>query len=262
MLITLVNNQHLLKKLIIRDVNTRYKGSILGVLWSLVTPLIMLAVYTFVFSVVFKARWHGGVGTQTEFALLLFSGLIIFNVFADCIARAPTLITSNPNFVKKVVFPVELLPVVVLGSALFQWIMGFIVWLLFHLIFFGYPPLTIFLLPLALLPLTLLTLGLTWFISALGVYIRDVNQITGVVTTVLLFLSPIFYSIDMLPESFQFVMKLNPLTNIIELSRDLIIWGTMIDFKVYALQLLLSSFVFIAGYWFFIKTKKGFADVL
>ncbi|MEC6798287.1 ABC transporter permease [Photobacterium sp. S4TG1] len=258
----LFNERFLIKNLIKRDISSRYKGSILGVLWSLINPLIMLAVYTFVFSVVFKARWVGGTGSKTEFALLLFSGLIIFNIFADCINRAPTLITSNPNFVKKVVFPIEVLPLVVIGSSLFQFIMGFIVWLAFYFIFFGLPHLTILLLPLTILPLIFFSLGITWFIASIGVYIKDISQMTGVITTVLLFLSPIFYSIKMLPDFFQKIMLLNPLTFIIESSRSVMIWGGGINWNEYFIQIFISIAIFIVGYMFFMRTKKGFSDVL
>ncbi|TLS69849.1 ABC transporter permease [Photobacterium damselae] len=259
---TILNERFLIKSLIKRDISSRYKGSILGVLWSLINPLIMLAVYTFVFSVVFKARWAGGSGSKTEFALLLFSGLIIFNIFADCINRAPLLITSNPNFVKKVVFPIEILPIVTMGSALFQFLMGFIVWLLFYLVFFGFPTIKILLLPFTIFPLILFSLGLTWFIASLGVYIKDIAQMTGVITTVLLFLSPIFYSIKMLPDFFQKIMLLNPLTFIIESSRNVMIWDVGINWHDYLIQILISIIVFILGYMFFMRTKKGFSDVL
>lgn len=252
----------LLGNLIARDIRSRYKGSVLGLAWAILTPMMMLVVYTFVFSVVFKARWHGGSGSKTEFALLLFSGLVIFNIFAECINRSPSIIVSNPNFVKKVVFPVELLPVVILGTSLFQGMMSFIVWLIFYMIFFGTPQPTILLLPFVIFPMILFTLGFSWILASFSVYIRDIIQIVGVVTTILLFLSPVFYSISMLPESFQTIMRINPLTTIIEQARDVMIWGKMLDIKIYVTQLVFSLLVCILGYSIFKNTKKGFADVL
>lgn len=252
----------LLGNLIVRDIRSRYKGSVLGLAWAMLTPIMMLVVYTFVFSVVFKARWHGGSGNKTEFALLLFSGLVIFNIFSECINRSPSIIVSNPNFVKKVVFPVELLPVVILGTSLFQGVMSFIVWLIFYMIFFGMPQPTILLLPVVIFPMILFTLGFSWILASFSVYIRDIIQIVGVVTTILLFLSPVFYSISMLPESFQIIMRINPLTTIIEQARDVMIWGKMFDVKIYVIQLLVSLLICILGYSIFKNTKKGFADVL
>ncbi|EKF6711879.1 ABC transporter permease [Vibrio cholerae] len=258
----LKTKKDLLGSLIARDIRSRYKGSVLGLVWAILTPMMMLIVYTFVFSVVFKARWHGGSGSQKEFALLLFSGLVIFNIFAECINRSPSIIVNNPNFVKKVVFPVELLPVVILGTSLFQGLMSFIVWLIFYMIFFGMPQYTLLLLPVVIFPMILFTLGFSWILASFSVYIRDIIQIVGVVTTILLFLSPVFYSASMLPESFQTIMRINPLTTVIEQARDVMIWGKMLDIKIYVTQLVFSIVICILGYSIFKNTKKGFADVL
>ncbi|SLM61830.1 O-antigen export system permease protein RfbD [Dickeya aquatica] len=222
----------------------------------------MLAVYTFVFSVVFKARWPGGTGSKIEFALLLFSGLIVYNIFSECVNKSPLLIVNNPNFVKKIIFPIEILPIVSVISSLFQALMSFIVWGVFYSIFSGFPPLTIFFLPVVLLPLVFITLGISWFLAALGVYIRDVSQMTGLITTALLFLSPVFYSVDSLPEQFQDLMKINPLTLIIEQVRDVMIWGRPVNIIDFLLITVFSLIILIFGYLFFKRTKKGFADVL
>ncbi|MGM3175526.1 ABC transporter permease [Dickeya lacustris] len=262
MLSRLYNHIGLIKTLTIRDISSRYKGSFLGVLWTLINPIMMLAVYTFVFSVVFKARWPGGTGSKIEFALLLFSGLIVYNIFSECVNKSPLLIVNNPNFVKKIIFPVEILPIVSVISSLFQALMSFIVWAGFYFLFSGAPPLTIILLPIILLPLIFITLGVSWFLAALGVYIRDISQITGLVTTALLFLSPIFYSTDSLPEQFQDLMKINPLTLIIEQVRDIMIWGKPVDILDFLMITVFSLIVLVFGYLFFNRTKKGFADVL
>jgi lipopolysaccharide transport system permease protein len=234
----------------------------MGILWSFFNPMIMLAVYTFVFSDVFKARWGGGSDSKTEFALVLFAGLITFHFFAECINGAPQSILSNVNYVKKVVFPLEVLPVVVLCSAAFHFLISFLVWLLFYLLFFGWPPLTIFWLPIVLLPHILLILGLSWLFASLGVYLRDISQIVGVGTTILLFLSPIFYPVSALPENFQLFIYLNPLTFIVEQARNVMIWGHGINWLGFALSLAISISVAWLGFAWFQKTRKGFADVL
>ena len=150
-----------------REILGRYRGSVLGLVWSFFNPLFMLAIFTFVFSAIFQARWGGGSDSKTEFALLLFAGLLMFNLFVECITRAPTLILSNVNYVKKVVFPLEILPVVSLLSALFQAFIGVVVWLIAYMIFFGAPHPTVFLLPLVLPPFCFFLMGLSWALASL-----------------------------------------------------------------------------------------------
>lgn len=186
----------------------------------------MLAVYTFVFSVVFQARWGAGSESKTEFALLLFAGLMMFNLFAECINRAPSLILSNTNYVKKVVFPLEILPAVTLLSALFHGLISLGVWLLAYLVF-GLPHATALYLPLIVLPFVLFILGLSWALASLGVFLRDVSQFIGVVTMTLMFLSPIFYPATALPEDYRHLLYLNPLTPVIEQTRDVLFWGKL-----------------------------------
>lgn len=255
-------NRSLIYSLIKREVVGRYKGSAMGLLWSFFNPVMMLAVYTFVFSVVFKARWTGGSDSKTEFALVLFAGLMAFNLFSECINRAPSLILGNVNYVKKVVFPLEILPIVTLGSAAFHFLISLLVWLIFYAIFFGVPPSSILYLPLALLPLILFTLGTSWFLASLGVYLRDVSQIIGVVTLVLMYLSPIFYPVAALPEEYRPLMQINPLTSIVEQVRDVMIWGKGLDWSGWGLQMLFSMVVAWLGFAWFQKTRKGFADVI
>lgn len=245
-----------------REVAGRYRGSALGLLWSFFNPLLMLAVYTFVFSVVFKARWTGGSDSKTEFALVLFAGLMVFNLFAECINRAPSLVLGNANYVKKVVFPLEILPFVALASAAFHMLISLGVWLLFYLMFFGAPPLTVVLLPLVLLPLALLTLGVSWLLASLGVYLRDVTQIITVITTVLMFLSPIFYPVSSLPAAYRPFLRMNPLTLTIEQARDVMIWGIAPDWVVWIGYLFVTSMIAWLGFAWFQKTRKGFSDVL
>jgi lipopolysaccharide transport system permease protein len=259
---TLKTNRGLIYNLVKREVIGRYRGSIMGLLWSFFNPVLMLTVYTFVFSVVFKARWVGGTESKTEFALVLFAGLMLFNLFAECLNRAPNLILGNVNYVKKVVFPLEILPFVAMGSAAFHLLISLFVWLAFYLIFFGIPQATIVLLPVLLIPFFLMTLGLSWFLASLGVYLRDVSQIIGVMMTALMFLSPIFYPIAALPEEYHLFMQISPLTFTVEQARDVMIWGKGLDWGAWAMYMLLAAIIAWFGFAWFQKTRKGFADVL
>lgn len=262
MLASVWRNRELTYALVKREVVGRYRGSFLGILWSFFNPLFMLAVYTFVFSVVFKARWGTGSDSKTEFALVLFAGLMVFNLFSECINRAPSLILANINYVKKVIFPLEILPWVAMGASLFHGAISLGVWLLAYVVFFGMPHITLLYLPLIILPLVLFILGLSWFLSALGVYLRDVSQFIGVITTVMMFMSPVFYSASSLPEKYRGLLLLNPLTPAIEQARAVLFWGHAPDFLLLMSSLLVSASVASLGFAWFQKTRKGFADVL
>jgi lipopolysaccharide transport system permease protein len=255
-------NRGLVLALTRREIAGRYRGSFIGVLWSFVHPVFMLVIYTFVFSVVFQARWGEGGGSKAEFALILFAGLLVFNLFSECCNRAPGLVLSNTSYVKKIVFPLEVLPWVILGAALFHAMAGLGVWLLFHLMLLGPPPATVLLFPLTLLPLVLLTMGLSWMFASLGVYFRDVSQVVGIVTTALLFLSAVFFPVSALPTEYRPLLMVNPLVVFIEQSRGVLIWGLLPDWTVYGSHLLFSLLVAWLGFAWFQKTRRGFADVL
>lgn len=255
-------NRALIAAMTRREVVGRYRGSFLGMFWSLFNPILMLVIYTFVFSVVFKARWSAGSESRTEFALMLFAGLMIFNLFAECINRAPALIISNVNYVKKVVFPLEVLPWVTLGSALFHLLVSLVVWLVTCVVLFGQLQATVLLLPLILLPLLLLILGAVWFLASLGVYLRDVSQVVGVLTSVLMFLSPIFYPLTALPERYRGLLEANPLTPAVEGARAVLFLGQQPDWLGWAGYCVAAAFFCWAGFAWFQKTRKGFADVL
>lgn len=255
-------NRGLIRVMVVREVLGRYRGSVMGVLWSFFNPVVMLLVYTFVFSVVFRARWSVGGESKTEFALVLFAGLIAFNLFAECVSRAPTLILSNVNFVKKVVFPLEILPLVSLGSALFHGIVSLGVWLLAYLVLFGVPHPTVLFLPFVIAPLILLLMGLTWALASLGVYLRDVSQFIGILITALMFLTPIFYPPTALPEEFRVLLFANPLTTVIEQMRAVLFWGRSPDFFQLFVYGFVSALIAWIGFAWFQKTRKGFADVL
>ena len=262
MFTSLWRNRELILASAKREILGRYRGSVLGLLWSFFNPIFMLAVYTFVFSVVFKARWSVGSESKTEFALVLFAGLIVFNLFAECINRAPALILANPNYVKKVVFPLETLTFVSLLSALYHALISLGVWLAAYVILFGVPHASALYLPFVVMPFALFILGLSWILASLGVYLRDVSQFIGVITSVLMFLSPIFYPISALPESYQHLLYLNPLTPVIEMVRGVLYWGKMPDFLLLALYWLVTGTIAWLGFAWFQKTRKGFADVL
>lgn len=253
-------------QLIKREIVGRYRGSFLGLLWSFINPILMLAIYTFIFGVVFKIRLDQETSAYYDdkfaFALLLFAGLIIFNLFSECISRAPTLILTNVNYVKKIIFPLEILPLVTLGSALFHAGISFLVLLGFLLIIDHSIHWTLIYVPIIVFPLLLLIMGLSWLLASIGVFVRDIGQFIGLVLTILLFMSPIFYPASALPESVRDYLFLNPLTFIIEQTRGVILFGHLPDWIgliIYYTIALLSAWTGLA--WFE-KTRKGFADVL
>ncbi len=256
-------NRQLITQMMWREVAARYRGSIFGLAWSFLNPLLMLVVYTFVFSVVFKARWGTDPNeSPTEFAVVLFSGMIVFNLFAEMLNRAPGLVVSNVNYVKKVVFPLEILPWVALGSALFHSLVSLGVLLLVQLILNQSLSWTIVFLPVVFLPLVLASLGVSWVLASLGVYIRDIGQVTGVLTTILMFFSAVFYPLSALPEKYQRLLSFNPLVLIISESRQVLIYGLLPNWSALGVALLIGFVMAFLGFWWFQKTRNGFADVL
>ena len=256
-------NRQLILQMSKREAIGRYRGSVMGLAWSFFNPLLMLVIYTFVFSVVFKARWGTGADeSKTDFAIILFVGLIVHGLFAECVNRAPSLIISNVNYVKKVVFPLEILPWVAFGSALFHTTISLVVLLLAQLILDQHIPLTAIFFPLVLAPLMLVIMGLAWFLAALGVYLRDVSQVTGMFTTVMLFISAVFFPITALPERYQIWLHFNPLAVIIEQSRSILIFGQLPSLAAWSATMVLGLLMTWAGFAWFQKTRKGFADVL
>ncbi len=256
-------NRQLIVQMTKREVAGRYKGSVLGLIWSFFNPVFMLVVYTFVFSVIFKARWGvGGEESKTQFAVVLFVGMIVHGLFAEVLNRAPGMIISNVNYVKKVVFPLETLPVIAMGAALFHTFISLGVLLMAFVIFNGYLHWTVIFTPLVFLPLVILTLGLAWMLASLGVFLRDVGQTIGIITTVMMFLTPVFYPITALPEEFRPWIMANPLTFIIEQTREVLIWGHLPNWFGLGIYIVVAIVVAWAGYAWFQKTRKGFADVL
>lgn len=253
----------LIKQFTKREINERYKGSYLGILWSFITPLLMLTIYTFVFSVVFQARWSTDNETsKVEFALILFTGLIVFNIFSEVISKSPSLITSNSNYVKKVVFPLEILPIVALGSSLFHALISFVILIIGVFIASGMLSWTVILFPIVLLPFILVILGLSWFLSSLGVFIRDVGQLISVAIPALMFLSPIFYPVSSIPEDLRFLYYINPISYVVEDARRVVIWGELPHWEWFGYGMIIGISIAIIGFYWFKKTRKGFADVL
>lgn len=258
------HHRYLIAQMTKREISRRYQGSALGFAWSFISPLLMLAVYTFVFSVVFKARWGGGDSEESrvDFAIILFAGLIVFNLFAEIMNNAPFLVLGNVNYVKKVIFPLEILPLVSIGAVLFHSFVSLLVLMAAQLIFKGWIPFTIIYFPLILLPLLVIGLGVSWFLAALTVYIRDIAQVTSIFTSVLMFISAVFFPISSLPEKYQTIILLNPIAVIVSESRSALIFGQAPNWALLGLILVLGLFVASGGYWWFQKMRKGFADVL
>lgn len=254
---------HLITQLVKRDVVGRYRGSFLGLVWSFLHPLFMLLVYLFVFGVVFRIKW--GIDPQSgekEFAVILFSGLILHALFAECLVRSPGIITTNAQFVKKVVFPLEVFPIMIVSTAVFHFAIGFLLLMIFN----GFAHQTFYfttvLVPIVVLPLVLLGLGVSWLMSSVGVFVRDVGQITGVLATMLLFLCPIFYPIETVPEGVRWLLYFNPLTFIVEQFRGVVIFGTYPDWGLLAIYYSGAIGLAWLGYRWFARTRSGFADVL
>lgn len=251
----------------VRDLSARFKGSALGWLWMLATPLLMLAVYTFVFSAVFNLRWaersgaEAGEGGKLDFALRLFAGLMVFNLFSEVLARAPGLIMQHQSFVKRVVFPLDILSVMTALTASVTLCASLGVFAVLYVIAEGLPPVTALWLPLAFVPVLLTALGLSWALSAAGVFFRDVQQAVAVVLSALVFVSPIFYPVSLVPEPWRVIVLTNPLTSVIGVVR-----GMLFDGEVLWVALGLSWAVGLVVAWLghsiFTRARGAFADVI
>ncbi|QDC96512.1 ABC transporter permease [Candidatus Methylopumilus universalis] len=260
---SLIKNRQLILHMTKRDVISRYRGSIIGLAWSFFNPIFMLSVYTIVFSLIFKAKWSVDEGeNKIQFALILFTGMIVLNLFSEVLNRAPGLILSNVNYVKKVVFPLEILPVVSLCVALFHASVSFLVLIIAFVVFNGYFNLSTFLIPIIILPFLILLLGISWTLASLGVFIRDVGQTIGLLTTLLMFLSPVFYPISAVPEKLKPFILANPMTFIIEQLRLSVIWDKPINWTGLSIYLIIAILFLFVGFAWFQKTRKGFADVI
>lgn len=259
---SLIDNRQLIWQLARRDVLARYRGALIGIAWSFVTPLLMLTIYTFFFTAVFKARWGGMDETRGAFATAMFVGLIVYGAFSECVNKAPSLIVNNTNYVKKIIFPLDILSIASILAAMFHALIGLTVYLGFLLFFIGKVPATFALFPLVFIPLCLICLSASWLLSALGVYVRDIGQTIAVLLTVLMYTSPIFYPLDAVPAEFRQILRFNPLTFLIEQARAVLLLGQAPDYLgllIYTLKALIAAWL---AYAFFQKTRRGFSDVL
>jgi len=259
--LSLWHHRSLVIELTKREFSGKYRGSFAGLAWSFVQPLFMLAVYTIAFGVILQARW-GFSGSTIEYALMLFAGLIVFNAFSEVLIKSPTRITDNPNFVKKIVFPLELLPVVTVVTALVHALIGIGIWVLGYLFLIGMPKSTLLVFPLVLGCFLPLLLGLGWLLSSVGVLVKDINQLTGMLSHTLLFLSPIFYSIEAAPPILQTTLMLNPLTFIIEQLRLVLFYGQTPSLRSLVLYFVLASVFALVSYIVFKRLRASFADMV
>lgn len=260
---SLVGHRTLVLQLARRAIVGRYRGSVAGVAWSLVIPILMLTVYTFVFGFVFNMRFNEATGgSNLGFAAFLFSGIVVHGFLAECLNRSPTLVTANAQYVKKIVFPLECLAWVAILTALFQTAISIAILSLFLLLVQGTLYWTALLAPLVVAPLMIMAAGIIWIIGGLSVYMRDFAQLMGVLTTLMLFLGPVFYPLSAIPVPVRFVFYLNPIAVIIEQMRRIMLEGTMPDWTILALYTLVAILVARLGLRLFNRMRSGFADVL
>ena len=256
------HNRHLIFQLVSREFHQRYRGTLFGALWSILTPLLMLGLFNFVFGTVFKARWPEQEVEGAPFISILFAGMITYGLFAEVIGRSPSVIVSQPNLVNKVIFPLELLPLVALVSGLINMLIPIVLLLALNLVLVGELSLTALWLPVILLPYLVVILGLTYVISSLGVYLRDLSQIVSLLVSVALFAAPVFYPIVTVPEPYRRWLYLNPVTFIVEQTRNVLLFGqepAWLGLSVYAF---FSVTICVIGIAVFKKLRGGFADVL
>lgn len=253
-------HRSLLARMVRRDIRGRYQGSIFGTLWSFATPLLLLCAYWFFLGVVLQARF--GAAPQEAFPVILFAGLIIHLFFAEVIGRASGLIFEHVTYVKKVVFPLSVLPWMTLATAAFHLCVNLSILLLGQLLIVGSLPPTWPLVFIVILPALPLLLGLSWMLSAFAVFLRDIQQVVPLVLTLMMFASPIFFPMEMVPEQYRPFLYINPTTVIIQQVRAVTIHGELPDLPVLGIYLILALMVMSVGYWVFARTRKGFADVL
>lgn len=258
----LSSHTYLIKELAKREVFSRYQGSLLGIWWAVLTPLATLAVFSFVFGEIFQSRWHGGSGNILEFSVRLYAGLVVFWFFSEIITKSPSLVISQPNFVTKVVFPLEILPIVSVIGSVFHLGINLGILLLSATLLYGKIHLAYFAIPLVALSTIPMLLGFGWILAAFGVYVRDVSTVVGVAISMLMFLSPIFYPIDAVPQGVRWLFELNPMSLPIEWIRSSACDGLWPQWSKLAIYSLISLVIGALGWHTFGTLKKGFADVL
>lgn len=261
--IILYKNRDLFVQSLTREIVQKYRGSYLGILWNFILPLVMLAVYSFIFGVIFKARWDQQVtDSKAEFALILFVGITLYNVFSETVGASPTLIITNVNYVKKVIYPLEILSMTSIGNSLVQLLFNLVIILLGKAIIIRHFDFMILFFPLVLLPLLLLVLGISWILSGIGVFIRDMRQAATIIILIFGYITPVFYPISSVPESFRWVMYLNPMTAIVNNARRVLIYGEFPDWLSLLITFFISYLIMLIGLMFFRKVKSNFSDAI
>lgn len=245
-----------------REIRSRIIGTYIGIGHYVLVPILMLLVYSFMFSVVFRTKWAGTEDSFGAFAIRVFIGMIAFQFFSEVINRAPGLVLESPTYVKKVVFPLETLVPTTIVVSLFSALLTFLVFLVAHLLLAGIPPLTTLWVPLIWPPLIMMTAGFAWVLASLGVFLRDLRQLVGVLVPALMFISPVFFPMSMVPEGFGALIMANPLSVPMEMMRQAIFGPTMPNLLVLAAYYVGGFAVAQLGYWVFMRTKKAFADVV
>lgn len=252
----------LLRELVKREVVGRYRGAHFGLLWSLINPILMLAVYALAFGSIMKARWQTTHGEVADFVPILFLGIVVHGMFAECITRAPRLVQENVSYVKKVVFPLPVLGWSTVLSSAFHMVMNLLVFLVIAGFFYRDLAFTAPLIVFVLIPLILLCVGSTWLLAALGPYFKDLGQVMPIVGTAMFFLSSAIIPVDSLDSRYQAVFRLNPLTFLIDQSREVMLFGRYPDWAGLAVYAG-TAFLFMCGaHLLFKKASSGFSDVL
>ncbi len=261
MFISIWRHRSLVVELTKREFQGKYSGASGGAFWSFIQPLFLLTVYTLAFGVILKSRW-GSNDSTAEYALMLFAGLIVFNAFSEVLTRSSVLITANPNFVKKIVFPLELLTVVTVATSLIHAFIGVAVWTLGYIVLFGVPKPSLALFPLVFLCFLPVLLGTGWLLSSVGLIFKDVSQVVGMLNHTLLFLTPIFYSIEVAPPILQKFLILNPLTIVIEQLRKCMFSGIPPDFAALSIYFSISAIFAWLCFLLFKRLRPTFSDLI
>jgi lipopolysaccharide transport system permease protein len=244
-----------------RMTRARYRGSALGLVWAVLTPAVMIAVFTFLFAVVFNARFTSG-GSPLDYALYLFCGLLPWTAFQESLQQSSGVVVAHANLVKRVVFPLETLPLAQALAALAGQMFGTLALVVASLVIRRELHATLLWLPVLLVPQLLLMLGGSWLVASLGVFIRDTAQALALVLMAWMYLTPIIYPETVVPERFRPLLDLNPFTPLVRSYRRVMLEGLAPDWRGLAYVTAVALVAFVFGYWWFARTRKNFADVI
>ncbi len=258
----LIQNHVLVSGLARRQISAKYRGSMFGMFWAVLTPLIMLGVYTFVFTVIFDRGWKDQLEGKTNYALFLYMGLVCHQFLSECINRGPNLIHENKTYVKRIIFPLDALPWVFTATACFGLVVNYSILLILSLIIYGLPPITVLLMPLVFIPLIFFGLGIIYLFAAIGVYVRDLRQVSMLLVSLFLFGTPIFYPLQAVPESMRWIFTLNPLATIVTQGREMTFFGNLPQFDLIALVWLQTLVFVVVSSFIFSRLRQSFADVV